>query len=142
MNKNKHLLSLLTVILFSLFAIASSESEDEVQNEISDVEPEITVKASVLSAEYQENEVAADLKYKGKVLLVTGTVDDIGKDITDSIYVSVSDGEEYSLSGVQWFFGDSQTSLAADLKEEQNISIKGKCEGLMINVLLKGCTAK
>ena len=81
MNKNKHLLSLLTVILFSLFAIASSESEDEVQNEISDVEPEITVKASVLAAEYQENEVAADLKYKGKVLLVTGTVDDIGKDI-------------------------------------------------------------
>jgi len=142
MNKNKHFLSLLVVILFSLFAIASSESEDEVQNEISDVEPEITVKASVLSAEYQENEVAADLKYKGKVLLVTGTVDDIGKDITDSIYVSLSDGEEYSLSGVQCFFADSQTSVAADLKKGQNISIKGKCEGLMINVLLKGCTVK
>lgn len=142
MTKNKHILSLLTILIFSLFAIASTESEDEIEDEISDIEPDITVNATVLSAEYQENEIAADEKYKGKILLVSGTIDDIGKDLMDSIYVSLSDGEEFSFSGVQCFFSDSQTSVAAKLKKGQTITIKGKCDGLMGNVLLNGCTVQ
>lgn len=142
MNKNKHILSLLAVLVFSFLAIASTESEDVIEGEISDIEPEVTVAATVLCSEYQENEIAADLKYNGKVLLVTGTIEDIGKDLLDSIYVSLTDGEEFSLTGVQCFFSDSQASVAANLKKGQKISIKGKCDGLMGNVMLKGCTVE
>ena len=58
----------------------------------------------------------------------------------DDIYVSLSDGEEFSFGGVQCFFSDSHSSAAAELKKEQKVSIKGKCEGLLTSVTLRGCS--
>lgn len=51
-----------------------------------DAKPEekpIVISAVDLWNAYDENEVSADQKYKGKQLEVTGSIDDIGKDILD-----------------------------------------------------------
>jgi len=141
MNSNiKSFASVLIILVFTLMGIASTEEEDEIEKDIVNTTPDFELSASKLSSDYQDNEIAADEKYKHKIILVTGYIDDIGKDITDSIYVTLSDGKEYSFSGVQCFFSDSQTSAAAKLKKGQKVSIKGKCDGLMMNVLLRGCT--
>jgi len=45
-----------------------------------------------LGFEYERNEVSADQKFKDKPLVVTGMVAEIGKDVTDDVYVLLSSG--------------------------------------------------
>ena len=138
MKKVKHICSVITIAVFSFLAIASSE--DSVEKDISGKSPDIKISANELHQDYQANEVKADGKYEGKILQVTGTVEDVGKDITDTIYVSLSVGGEYSATSVQCFFADSHTDDAANLNKGDQVTIKGKGDGLMMNVLLRGCS--
>lgn len=139
-TKIKHLLSATAVATFLVLAVASTD-EKQKEKEVAETEattPAITVSPDQLYADYEANEVAADLKYKDKVLIVTGTVNDIAKDITDEIYVTINTGEMFG--SIQCFFATSHTNEAAGLKKGQTITIKGKCEGKMMNVLLRGCS--
>ncbi|MEK6333668.1 MAG: hypothetical protein AABM67_01890 [Acidobacteriota bacterium] len=97
----------------------------------------IPVSAADLVAAYKANEVAADENYKDKLLAVSGTVDSIGKDILDSMYVTLSSGEEYSITSVQCMFDDASKSQLARLSKGQRVTIVGVCNGKFGNVLLK-----
>lgn len=134
----KNLSSAIAVSAFSLLAIASTE--ESVEEDISGKGPDITISANDLHAAYDDNEVAADTKYKGKIIQVSGTVEDIGKDITDTIYVTLAAGDEYSMSSIQCFFADSHTEAAANLSKGDRVTIKGMGDGLMGNVLIRGCS--
>jgi hypothetical protein len=137
-------------VLFALLLIASlgnrhtSESDQNTGTSTSSHSPanRVTspplesVNASVLSSSYEKNEVAADQMYKGKRLAVTGRVGKIGKDILDSPYLILDEGE-FGLGGVQAFFSDSDLPELAKLTKGQTVQVVGTCDGLMINVLLK-----
>jgi hypothetical protein len=97
----------------------------------------MTVPIGTLLADYENNEVGADIKYKGKILRVTGKAGDIKKDILDHIYVTVGTGKQFEIPEVQAFFDDAHTAKAASLKKGQQITVQGRCEGLMMNVLMK-----
>jgi len=77
------------------------------------------------------------LQYKGKVLQVSGTVGDIGKDITDSMYVTLESGN--MIMSVQCFFSDSHSDELASMRKGQHAEIRGKCDGKFGNVILRGC---
>ena len=98
-----------------------------------------TINAFQLVDDYKNNEVAADERYKGKVLEVSGSIESIGKDLMDTMYVSFGGGGKFELRRVQCFFDDSETDKLAKLSKGQWITIKGRCDGLMGNVLLKEC---
>lgn len=103
-------------------------------------EPEyIDVTAKDLLAAYEENTVAADNAYKGKLLKVTGTVGMIGKDILDTAYVTLTNGESYALISVQCYFAKDNLDDIATLKEGDTVTIIGKCDGSTLNVALKQC---
>jgi hypothetical protein len=138
-NKIKHLLSVTTVAVFFVLAIASS-SDSNTEKEISESTTIISISAQQLYQEYAANEVAADQKYKGQILSVTGTVDAIAKDITDNIYVTLK-GDEF-LGDVQCFFADEHTNETAQLSKGMRITVKGQCDGKMMNILLRGCAVQ
>jgi hypothetical protein len=98
---------------------------------------DVVIDAKALLKEYKDNEVAADQKYKGKVLQITGVVGDIKKDFMDQIYVTVGTGAAFELPMAQCFFDDSATAKAATLKKGDKVTIKGRVDGLMLNVLVK-----
>jgi len=138
----KHLLSITTVCTFFILAIASSDDK-KIEKEVSEQEatqPAIQVSATQLYADYEANEIAADQKYKGKVLVVSGTIGDIAKDIADDIYVTLK-GDDV-IGDVQCFFSEAHTSTAAQLQKGQKITVKGKCDGKMMNVILRGCSVQ
>ena len=137
-EKLKNLFSGLVVVIFSIIAIASTEETIEV--DIAGKSPEVTVSAYEIYQAYEANEVAADLKYKEKVIQVSGVVESIGTDFMDTIYVSLSVGDEYEISSVQCFFADSHKADAASLSKGQRVTIKGLGDGYLMNVLLRGCT--
>lgn len=100
----------------------------------------IRVTAPVLISEYEANEIAADQKYKGNIVIVTGKVDHVGKDIMDSMYVTLSSSKEFGIVRAQCFFDDSWATRLSYLREGDTVTVKGRCDGKFGNVLLKDCT--
>jgi hypothetical protein len=98
------------------------------------------VTAEDLIAAYDDNEVAADKKYKGKWVKVTGIVGEIKKDILNDVYVTIGTGKQFEFPVVQCFVAKGMTDDAADLKKGQKITAKGRVDGLMMNVLVRECS--
>lgn len=94
-----------------------------------------TISASNLTATYEANEVAADNKFKGKTFYVSGIVTDIKKDILDNVYVVLKGDDMFR--DVQCFFEHEE--IAAQMQKGMKVTFKGRCNGLMINVLMRDC---
>lgn len=91
-----------------------------------------------LSAEYEANEVAADLRYRGRLLSVTGVVGSITKDFCDIPYVSLS-GTNW-LSDVSCSFNKEDQPVLAMLHKGDQITVIGRCTGKWVTtVTLKDC---
>lgn len=104
------------------------------------VEHATDVKIHQILSDYKNNEVNADNKYKGKLIRVTGLVDDIKKDFTDSLYVTIGTGAEFEIPVIQAFFDDTKNNQLAQLQKGQNITVTCRVDGLMMNVLAKDCS--
>lgn len=96
--------------------------------------PAVDVTPKQLFADYEENEVSADDKYKGKILRVSGTVAKIGKDVLDTPYIEFAAS---SVFGVQCMFDD--TAALTSLKKGQKLTVRCKGDGKFGNVILRGC---
>lgn len=97
----------------------------------------LQVTAAEIIKDYKENEVSADLKYKDKIVQISGTIGDIKKDLLGDIYVTVGTGAQFEFPECQVFFEGDATKIAAGLKKGAPIKVKGKVTGLMMNVQVK-----
>jgi len=111
--------------------------------DVAEAPPEnvITITSSQLFAEYEANDIAADKKYKGKILEVSGTVENISRDILDNIYVTLETGQ-FEIFSIQCFFADRFEDQAAELRPGQYLTIRGRCDGKFGNVILKDSIIK
>ena len=99
------------------------------------VDMELT--ASELYRAYEANEVSADQQYKGKRLLITGVVENIGKDVMDNPYVALKID---FLKGVNCYFDDENNKVLSQLNKGQKIQIIGTCAGLTLtDVVVRDC---
>ena len=98
---------------------------------------DMEVTASELYRAYEANEVSADQQYKGKRLLITGVVENIGKDVMDNPYVALKID---FLKGVNCYFDDENNKVLSQLNKGQKIQIIGTCAGLTLtDVVVKDC---
>ena len=137
----KNIKSLLSVFLFIIIGFGSLdefENLDQSPKVTSDSNPSVTISASKLYKEYNENEIAADEKYKGKIIEVTGVIRDIGNDIMDNAYITLV-GNEY-FGDIQCYFNEK--SVVAKLSKGKRITVIGSCSGLMINVQINNCIVR
>ncbi len=137
----KNIKSLLSIFLFIIIGFGSLdefENLDQSPKVTSDSNPSITISASKLYKEYNENEIAADEKYKGKIIEVTGVIRDIGNDIMDNAYITLV-GNEY-FGDIQCYFNEK--SVVAKLSKGKRITVIGSCSGLMINVQINNCIVR
>lgn len=133
-NLKKHIGSFLIILLLIIFAVGSTETSEESTQETKERAAAYTLSAEELSEEYSENEVAADQKYEGEIVIVYGTIDSIGKDIMDQAYISLK-GEGF-LSGVQCIFSESEEHSFSGIAEGDYIRIKGEVEGKSMGSVL------
>jgi hypothetical protein len=89
--------------------------------------------------EYHKNEVAADLAYKGKLVLVTGTVSDISSGFLR--YPSSPTVELLGMGGVYCHFEETQANLEAiaAIRKGDEVAICGRCQGYSLHVTLTYC---
>ena len=94
----------------------------------------IEIQPRQLFAEYESNEIAADNKFKGKYVKLTGRIDDIGKDILDNMYLTLAASDFF---GIQVFFNDEDSGAVANLSKGSRVTVVCRVEGLMANVLCR-----
>ena len=118
------------VVLFAvLTAFVVGCSSESGTSDVSSQNVAYTVSANKIYAEYKANEVKADAKYKDKVIVVTGKVTDIGKDIMDQPYLVV--GGTGFLDGCQCTFADSAVGDISNVNKGDKVSVKGKVTGFL-----------
>lgn len=130
------------LLVAAMVLAAGTSGDDEKKDkkakaEVSQGEAAFSGSAATLYSAYEENEVAADAKYKGQILEISGTISNIGKDIMNEPYVALKTG--HVLGEVQCMFSKSDSNQLASLRKGQKITVKGKCGGKMMNVILRNC---
>lgn len=102
----------------------------------SGMETDVKISATELFEAYGASEDEANAKYLGKVLEVSGEVMDIRT--TDAgrtaLVLATSDG----MFGIQCELEEGVD--ATSVKSGQNITVKGVCSGLLLDVVLTRCT--
>lgn len=116
---------------------SSGSSSSSAPMSESEKDEAVKVTAVKMMDDYNENGVSADSKYKGKLVEVTGTVDDISKDILGELYVTLLTDE--MMFSVQCYFKKDHTESLSTLKKGQGVVIRGKGAGAMGNVMMEKC---
>lgn len=136
LRKYRHIFSSLALAAFGLLALGSLDTQSVTQ-QVKSQSPSYTLDADQLRGEYDANVVAADNKYKGKVVAVSGKVQIIGKE-GDSAYIVMGLGGVFN--GVKCMFTQSGESAVASLSEGARVTVKGVVKGKHGHVLLRNCT--
>ncbi|KKR61605.1 hypothetical protein A2643_02915 [Candidatus Nomurabacteria bacterium RIFCSPHIGHO2_01_FULL_39_220] len=89
---------------------------------------------------YNSNQITADAMYKDKIVEVTGIIDDIGRDILGTAYVTLK-GPSYidSPLGVQCMFNKSNESMIAGLGKGKTVTLQGEISSVLLYVLMNNC---
>ncbi len=69
---------------------------------------------------------------------MSGTIENIGKDILGTMYVSLK--TDNVIFSVQCMFDDEHTSEVANASQGQQVTIKGRCDGKFGNIVLRDCS--
>lgn len=80
-----------------------------------------------LKAAYRENEIKGDSIFRGKRVVVAGSIKDISRDILDRPFLVVSD--------VTLYFSKSEETQIAELKKGQPVTVEGTCDGMGFGIL-------
>ena len=91
--------------------------------------------AEELFRAYEDNEVAADARFKGETVLVNGPIRRIGKDILDRPYLMLG-------SEVQAMFSTSDETMLAALRRGQTVEVECICSGKLGDVILRDCSLR
>lgn len=92
------------------------------------------VTADKLQKDYEKNEVKADMEYGGKVILVTGKVDSIQKDIGGRLLVKITGGSNMFIMPTAQI-QKKYINWVASLNKKDNIKIVCKNDGFIVGMV-------
>jgi|GEM_PF-2402870 len=110
-------------ILFAIFGDHSGKSNSTASAQTNSV---TTISANELDIEYGKNEISAENKYKGKLIIVTGKVTEISTAFDGTPYVSIA-SDIYGMAYVKCYFEDKNSITSI------NTDDKVKIEGVVSN---------
>lgn len=128
------------LFLFAVIALGCQTKENKTPPPSG---PATNVKAGDLLNEYGTNAVAADAKYKGQLLRVTGKFGSASKTplLGFAVQLLPEDAGDVNLSGVECFILDSAKADVANMQPGQIVSLQGICDGQVVGqVKLSKCT--
>ena len=96
--------------------------------------PAISVTAGEMLKEYGANAVAADAKYKGKLVRVTGKFGTAQKAplLGYAVQVLPEDAGDVNLSGIECFVVEAAHADVGQFQQGQMITLEGMCDGQVL----------
>ena len=102
--------------------------------------PVAVVTADEMRDEYKKNEIAADQKYKDKLVQVTGKVTKVEKTPILGYYVGLGSDHEDAGLDVMCYLDASAEADAGNLNAGDSVTLLGYCRGRTLGVLnFKSC---
>lgn len=98
---------------------------------------DFTVDAKAFYSEFEADEAAANTKYLGKVIEVSGAVREVKKDEAGKVSIVLDSGSE--LAGVVCELDELSQHPKTDFAPGDQIKIKGNCTGILMDVVLVRC---
>ena len=135
----KHVISFLSLSLFMFLAIGSGSDNEGVEEDISGKSTEVTTTADEMYQAYDENEAGAELKYKDKVIEISGIVKKVTTNSFDENEITVK-LKAGGYSSIDCDFSAKHKAEAATLKEGDKVKIKGLGAKKVVYPTLKGCS--
>jgi hypothetical protein len=89
--------------------------------------PPVQVSATTLTADYVNNQFAADEEYKGKILDVSGTVSDIDRDIFGNPFIEFYTGQ--GMENALFTFSNNNAASLAKISVGEPLTIQATCKG-------------
>lgn len=130
-------LTAVSVVFCSLIFVACFGGGQNTNTSTAPTETPVGVTSAELLEAYKGNAIAADQKYKGRLLAVTGAIQSIEKAFGSS-YVTLQ-GSQPDILSVQCFFPASEDPSLAKLQKGGTCTVVGRCDGKTLNVILKDC---
>ena len=131
----KQLVALVAIVV-AVLVVRNYLPQTPAQNDAREV---YDVSAAELFDDYEKNAIAADARVKGTILMISGKVKDIGKDISGVPYLVLGSNMDTS-RGVQAMLDDS--SGAAQLSKGDTARVRcTRSDGhVVLNVIVRGCS--
>ena len=107
----------------------------ESESNVASHRTEVTIDAPRLLQAFETNEDSANMKYRDKIILVSGTVGSVTK---DSLGYSVYLKENDAISGIVCSF-DKSSFDSVRVKPGAQINVKGICMGYLMDVQMNKC---
>jgi hypothetical protein len=102
------------------------------------VKPEFVLGSADLYSEFDKDETAATAKFINKVIEVSGNVAELEFGSSDST-LSITLRPDDKFSGVICTFPSIKNQASVNVKKGDQISVRGECSGMMMDVLLNNC---
>jgi len=100
--------------------------------------PAVSVESTVLFAEYEKDQAAADKKYLNRIIEVLGDIEDIAEDADEKTYVALKGSGLVFI--VQCFFSESGKAALDKFAMGDPVRVRGKCTGkTKAGVVLTNC---
>jgi hypothetical protein len=106
---------------------------------IANKEAAFTLDSKKLFSEFDSDETTANKKYLGKVITVYGRIADKGIDNKGATSLILEGGD---MAGVGCQFDKNALQKVQDFKKGQLVRIKGKCTGMLMDVVLVDCVTE
>ena len=103
---------------------------------VSSKKAEVEIEATVLTREFEENEEAANVRYLGKVITVSGPVNSVTED-EQNLSVYLKNPED--ISGVMCTLNKASANIPP-INTGDLVKIKGICDGYLMDVKLNKCS--
>lgn len=94
------------------------------QADIVPSEPPLETTANELLQAYKDNEIAANQKFKDKVLLIKASIESIDADFSDKPVLKLKAGGEFEFNQPQALLADNALEQASQLKKGQKIVLR------------------
>jgi len=89
-----------------------------------DIEEAPLWKVSSIIAKYESNEIAANEKFQGKMIMVVGYIQEVGENAFGELYIELEGGD--FMDDVRCYFSAAYRHKLADLYKGQKVVIKGR----------------
>ena len=120
-------------ILVAFAAVSGIIQFSQKVESLKDINPDFSMTANELFDAFDKDENSASLKYNNKIIEVRGEIDRIK--ITDSLSNIVLSAENALAGGINCSFLEG----VGQAQKGDEIKIKGKCQGFLLDVILNNC---
>jgi preprotein translocase subunit YajC len=136
-HKQKLLFIVLLVISLVIFFVIRQYNKPHI--DVFNSTPDIVTNSHVLLDEFQKNESLANSKYLDKIVQINGRISKIEASENNDIIVTLIN-DISTLGTVICHLSSKENKKLNNLKEGQNVVIKGICTGYLMDVILIRCS--